>query len=226
MPSTGVTAFTINLKQDASDPTKFVQDGTQAVQIAGTYNPKLSFTFDGGNATYQGDTLPANTPKFTVSSVAPSVAITAISPTGTFDADTTGVGSGHQSVTVPAWTATNATVYFKCSRSGEGSTCDPYRHNYSRPSVTITLYGIGKANSASLSFGSGKYIYNGTTQTDKYEWTANGGVSRNIGHYESKTAQSDVKTPAGTLTASTLYVTYDGVEYSITIPTITINNPY
>ena len=128
-------------------------------------------------------------------------------------------------MTVPTWTATEATVYFKCNRSGEGTTCSPYRHNYSRPSVTITLADIGQASQAELSFGSGVHIYNGTTQTTGYTWTANGACSRNIGYYQSRTAANDNKTPAGTLTADTLVLTYEGTAFMIPT-TIKINNPY
>jgi hypothetical protein len=85
---------------------------------------------------------------------------------------------------------------------------------------------MGEASGANLYFGTGKYIYNGTTQTDGYSWTSDGAVSRNIGYYESKSAANDVKSPAGTLTANTLTLTYNGVAYSVMISTITINNPY
>lgn len=218
--------FTIALA-DSGNGINFNQSGSQTLQYAGSYTTTFSFYVGNTLMSYSGEKLPANAPKFTVSSVAPAVAITAISPTGTFNVDTTSsADSSHTSATVPAWTATSATVYFKCAREGSGSTCSPYRHNYTRPSVTITLAGIGNASSASLSFGSGKYIYNGTTQTDGYTWTSNTAVSRNIGYYESKTAATDAKTAAGTLTASTLILVYNNVEYTVTIPTITINNPY
>lgn len=215
-----VADFSVALTPDAAG-TRFSQSGSVTVRYAGSYTPTLSYIING--ATYTAD---ASKVKFTVSSVAASAAITAISPTGTFDVDTSGSGSGHSSATVPAWSATSATVYFKCSRSGSGSTCDPYRHNYSRPSVTITLSGIGNASKAELNFGSGVHIYNGTTQTTGYSWTANGTCARNIGYYRSRTAANDDKTAAGTLTCGTLVLTYDGNTYQFTIPTITINNPY
>jgi hypothetical protein len=172
------------------------------------------------------DNLPVNTPVYTVSSIAPQVEISAISPTGTFDVDASGVGAGHKSDTLPAWTATDATVYFKCSRGGSGSTCDPYRHNYSRPSVTIKLSGIGSASQANLSFGSGLHIYNASTQTDGYTWTKDGTCSRNIGYYRSVSISSDDKTAAGTLSCNVLTLSYNDETYSVTVPTITINNPY
>lgn len=254
VPDPGTAVFTIHFventdleekKVTGSDGVGFIQSGVQQVQIAGKYVPVLTFKVKIGETYYDFEyempttdyTLPhtdvnngiisyTTLPTVEVYSVVPSVAITTISPKGTFDADTTGIGEGHQSVTVPNNTATNATVYFKCSRSGSGSTCDPYRHNYARPSVTITLAGIGNATKADLSFGEGVHIYNGTTQTTDYSWTANGACARNIGYYRSRTAASDDKTPAGTITASTLELTYGGETYNVPVPKITINNPY
>ena len=198
---------------------------------AGIYEPtSMAFDINNGAVKYEykvvEDLNKMGMPTFKLRTEKPTVSITAASYTGTFNADTTGVGNGHQSVTVPAFTSTSATVAFQCNRSGSGSTCDPYRHNYSRPSVTITLAGIGKGTGAELFFGSGIHLYNGTTQTTSYSWTGNGGCARNVGYYRSKTAQTDDKTPAGTLTASTLIVNNGSQQYSFTIPTITINNPY
>lgn len=214
--------------------TVFAQKDALTMQFAGNYDTEFSFKI--GNSSpyvYKGDdddgpvkALPTNAPVFTVSSVKPTVRITAISPTGTLDVDSTGEGNGHMSATVPAFTDTGATVYFKCARSGDGSTCDPYRHNYTRPSVTITLAGIGNASQASLSFGDDVHIYNGTTKVTGYSWTTNGTCARNIGYYRSRTAANDNKIPAGTLTCSTLELIYNNVTYSVTVPTITINNPY
>lgn len=216
----------ITLEKDATG-TYFALDTDVLFKYAGTYTlSSLSFTFDGGSGsipvTFTGNDLPeAGT--ITVSSTAPSVKITDVSPTGTFDADTTGVGSGHKSVTVPAFTSTNATVYFKCSQSG----LIFKRHNYSRPSVTITLSNIGNASSAELSFGADSHVYNGTTKTGTYYWEANGKTSRNIGYYQSKTAQTDDKTPAGTITATVLTLKdAAGNTYTVDITDITINNPY
>jgi len=222
--------ITIELKDDGSG-TRFAQTGTQVFRQAGSYKTTFSYVVSVsglGDTTvsYSGDDLPSNAPTFTVSSVAPSVAITGISPTGTFDVDSTGIGSGHKSATVPVWTATNATVYFKCARSGSGSTCDPYRHNYTRPSVSMTLSGIGNASNATISFGSGVHIYNGTTQTDGYSWTGNGTCSRNIGYFRSRSAANDDKTAAGTLSSGILTLAYSNSTYTVEIPTITINNPY
>lgn len=148
----------------------------------------------------------------------------AISPTGTYAIDT-GSGSGHKSGYTPTKTSNSATVYFKCSQS-------LWAHNYSRPSVTIKLNGIGNAKSATLTFvaeNSGAvYMYDDNTQTSEYSWTQGGSVTcvRNIGKFTSKSLRSDEKTPAGTLNATRLILLDDtGNEVYVDV-NITINNPY
>lgn len=219
----------IEMSFASSDGKSFTQDGTTTLRYAGVYSlSKLEFTFGDGKtftASYTGTSLPAAS-TYTVKSTAPTVAITASSPSGgsTIDADTSGKGSGHASVTVPARTSTEATVYFSCSTS---SGCGSTYHNYTQPSVTITLSNIGKATKANLDFGSGVHVYNGSTQVTGYEWTANGACSRNIGYYKSRSAATDDKTPAGTITASTLVLTVGNETFTVTLKTpITINNPY
>lgn len=210
---------------DSGDGITFKQTEKATIRYAGSYTTTFSYTMGSTTVELSGGTLPISAPKYTVSSVTPTVKITSISPTGTFDADMSGKGSGHASVTVPAFTGNEATVYFKCSREGDGSTCNPYRHNYARPSVTITLSGIGSATKASLDFGTDVQIYNGTTKTTGYSWTANGAVSRNIGYYRSNIAANDDKTPAGDLTATTLVLTYNSMTFNI-VTSIKIHNPY
>ena len=217
----------------------------QTFQLAGTYATEISFTVtstvtdpDSGETktsvfTYDTKDYPGNTPAdYELWSIVPTVAISGISsnnPVGqtvTVDKGSDANSTHGTSDKIPQWTATEATVYFVCSRSGSGGTCDPYRHNYSRPSVSITLQGIGNATKANLDFGTSVHVYNGTTQVTGYEWTANGAVSRNIGYFKSNTASTDSKTPAGDLSANQLKLTYNGVTYTFTVPTITIHNPY
>ena len=218
VPSSGVTAFTIYMKQDASDLTKFVQEGTQAVQIAGTYNPKLSFTFDGGNATYQGDTLPANTPVFTVNSVAPAVKITEASY------------ASASSQTAATFTDTSTTVYAHQYETTSTVCGQTFRYKaYHQPFVTITLSGYGNATGATLTFtstGGTVLLYEkeeGTSAVSTYTWSGNGNCKRWVGYWNSQTGDDD-RTTAGTLTATTLVITYGGKEYTVSAP-ITINNP-
>ena len=221
------------------DGKTFVQKEAITLTYAGTYE-FMAYNGNAGNDAYNVNTsvtvtvdatsytIPitsANKHTITLSSVTPSVKITSISPTGLYDVDTdsnNANGTHTTLTTAPTYSDFSATVYFKCTRSGDGSTCSPYSHAYEAPSVTINLSGIGNASSAELNFGEGSYVYNGTTQTNGYTWTVDGDCSRNIGYRKSSTA----KTAAGTIRCTKLTLTDSkGVVYSVPI-TITINNPY
>lgn len=211
--------FTINMEADENDPTKFVQDGEHTVQIAGTYSPEISFTFKGGDVKYSGTTLPLNTPKFTVSSVIPTVKITVAHYASKSGGNAT-------------FTDTSTTVYYK---EGTEDGCGVTYYNYTPADVTITLSGYGNASRAKLEFttsnADGKvHLYEESqkddgTSTNAYTWTVNGTCKRYMGYWESKKGTDD-KTPAGTLTANTLVLSYGGKDYSFKLSTpITINNP-
>lgn len=150
--------------------------------------------------------------------------------------------------------AKSATVYFKCDHNDKptyGGTS--YRsskaiayladldmldyHEYTQPTVTITLAGIGNASNATLAFidsaGTAAHIYaqNAGTTKGNYVWTANGGATMYIGLYGDSSGDDDTKTVAGEIKASSLVFTYDidgdgtAESYTFTVPTITINNP-
>lgn len=236
--------FTIEFVKafDASgnwDGKTFVQKDPIVLTYAGTYE-FMAYNGSAGTDNYNIDTavtlavdatsyvIPitsAGKHTITVKSTTPSVKITGISPTGTFDVDTNSNdanGSHKTSTTAPTFNDSTATVYFKCSRSGEGSTCSPYSHKYTRPNVSITLSGIGYATKAELNFGEGARVYDGSTQTSSYSWTADGVCTRNIGYLASETS----KTAAGTIRCTNLMLTDSkGVTYSVNV-SITINNPY
>ena len=138
-----------------------------------------------------------------------------------------------------------ASVYFKCAHAdkttyggtgyyhleatakiADNDTLD--YHEYTQPYVTITLSNKGNASDATLSFGTSAHVYASEKGTEKtnYSWTANGDAKRYIGLWVDNSGDDDSKTVAGTITANTLILTYDSVEYTVTVPTITINNPY
>jgi hypothetical protein len=219
VPIAGVTAFTMNLKQDAADATKFVQEGTQTVQFAGTYNPKISFTFDGGSAIYEGEKLPANAPRFTVNSVAPAVKITEASY------------ASASSQTAASFTDTSTTIYAHQYETTSSVCGQTFRYKaYHQPFVVITLSGYGNASGATLTFaesaGGTVLLYTaeeGSSAVNSYTWSGNGACKRWVGYWNSQTGDDD-RTKAGTLNATTLVLTYNGVQYNITAP-ITINNP-
>lgn len=88
-------------------------------------------------------------------------------------------------------------------------------------------------------YSSNKYtfitVYYADSVTDSYTWTSNTTCTRFVGYMinygdNSGTVKdrdgNDTKVPAGTITADTLIAVYNGVTYTFTIPTITINNPY
>ena len=193
---------------------------TLTYSVTSSYDNKLSET-----GSYKDDALKSiGAHNIEVWSLAPAVEISAINPTGTMNVDKTGKGSGHTANGATAsFTKTEANVYFKCATS---EYCGTTYHNYTRPSVTIKLSGFGNASSAYMSFGSDVQVYDGNTKTNKYEWSGNGNCVRNIGYLNSKSASTDDKTPAGTISSSELVLVYNGVEYKFTVPTITINNPY
>lgn len=214
---------TITLVADGSG-VDFSQSQPLSLQIAGCYTPfEFSFMIENKIYNYSAEAmnLPNNIPMFTVRSDIPTVAIDGISPSGTF----TGHNNSGSDVSVTAsYTSTDATVYFKCQTND--IPCVGTAHNFTRPSVTIKLTGMGNAETATLSFGQSVHIYSGSTQTDMYSWTANGTCSRNIGKYTSKSGSSDEKTPAGSISANTLVFIYKNVSYNFSVPKISINNPY
>lgn len=146
----------------------------------------------------------------------------------------------------------SATLYFKCSHTDEesysggtrnGVSSGPENNKYqphkygtgtNLPRATLTLTGKGYATDAYLAFsreGGGNVILRTDTgTTDRFQWTADGNCDRYVGQVTagsgSGSAGSDTKTCTGIIKASTLSLVYGGETYNITIPTITINNPY
>ena len=203
------TGFTMTLKQDAADKTKFVQAETVTVRNAGTYTlTGFEFTMSGGA---KFSAIPANAPAYSVWSKVPTAKITA----------RTNYGSSTH-------TDTSATVYYNYS-AGNGCTAFD---NYTQPTVTITLADCGNASGASMQFvksdGGTVHLYTsngGTSAVDTYTWTGNGTCQRWIGYYKNVRAGNDERTAAGTLTATKMILTYNGYTYEVDIPDITISNP-
>ena len=142
--------------------------------------------------------------------------------------------------TVSSWTDSNLPTYV------------PHDYLYNNgtgvPAATLTISNMGNASNANLTFakeGGGDVIMitqytadrSGGTYwgdfasygTSAFEWSGDGTCSRFIGVMDNNGGEndSDTKTVAGTIVASTLIMTDEsGNEYSIKIPTITIHNPY
>ena len=184
-------------------------------QMAGTYTlESISVSFGSTTFNYggtSGKALPANAPTFSVYSQTPTLSITARSNY---------LDSSHNS--------SQATVYFGTSEGNCGAT------NYHQPYVSITISNLGNANKALLTFskeGGGDvhlYVNNGDIQSKKtpnYEWTGNGVCQRWVGYYQTATG-NDQHTPAGTLVANTLTLTYgEKTDFQFTVGPITIKNP-
>ncbi len=210
--------FTIVLADDGTG-THFAQSGSHTLQYAGSYAVEFSFEVSGTKVSYSGENLPANTPKFSVKTVAPAVKITEA------------YYASASSETASSFTDTSTTVYayqYNKSSSVCGQTFT-YKAYY-QPYVTMTMSGYGNASGATLTFaetsGGTVLLYTeeeGNTSVSAYTWTGNGICKRWVGYWNSKTGDDD-RTTAGTLTATTLVLTYGGVEYNVSAP-ITINNP-
>lgn len=226
--ATAGATITVSLVADATG-THFVQTEDQAIVFAGSYTTKFSYTINGVTKTFTSgtDTFPPNAPVFSVWSKSPTVAITEVSPTGEIEAHTKANSNDDASVTVPGFTSTSATVYYKCDKTGG---CSP-KHKFTQPTVTIALDQIGYAARAELSFGADVHLYSEKAGTSKtpFTWTSNGTCVRYVGLYSSKGSNSnDERTTAGTITATALTL-YDasGNSYTFTLATpITIYNPY
>jgi hypothetical protein len=206
--------FTITLVDDGTHM-KFAQSGSQTIQYAGSWATTFSFKVNGTPVTYTGDNLPANAPVFTVSSKAPTVTI-----------------AGR---TNHAGSSTNGnTVTVAYGHSTEES-CGITYHNYSHPTVTIGLADMGNAKEATLKFKESTsgtvHLYssksNGgetTNRTDSYTWSSDGNCLRYVGYLNQLTGNDRV-TPAGTITATELVLTFNNVQYTVDIADITIINP-
>ena len=221
--------ITVALTDDGTG-THFAQtpDAPATILYAGEYTTELSFKVSGTKNTYTGDkddsanatkALPANAPVFTVSTIAPEIKITEA------------YYSSASSKTPSTFTNTSTTVYAykytdKVTVCGISTTYD----KYNQPYVTITLSGYGNAASATLTFtessGGTVLLYEkegGTQSVSTFTWSKDGACKRWVGLWDSKTGDDD-RTTAGTLTATTLVLTYNGLEYNVSVP-ITINNP-
>ena len=208
--------FAIPLTNGSGDGMTFSQANTATLRYAGSYATTFSFKIGDQIVSYSGDKLPTNAPKFTVSSVAPTVKIT--------DAYYTSASSANAA----SFTDTTTTVYIRKTEGTCGVT------NYTPANVTISLSGFGNASNAKLEFttsnSDGKvHLYqegqqNNGTATNAFQWTADGTCKRHVGYWQSKTG-GDSKSAAGTLTATKLILTYNNVNFEVDVPDITIKNP-
>ena len=120
---------------------------------------------------------------------------------------------------------TEVMLYCEMQKNGNNFTIltDPY--------VTLKLFNKAVAGEVKLQFsGDTTRMYEAArgTENTAYVWSVSSGdtCTRYIGYYkQSKTCSSAEVEPAGTLTATELTVTLDGITYMVAIDTITIKNP-
>ncbi|MBO5023881.1 MAG: hypothetical protein J6D11_06195 [Clostridia bacterium] len=214
-----------------------------SLKIAGDYVPTATITLRDMNNT----SFDVELPKLSVYSVTPSVKISAVSPSTSMGVDTSSDGKGYTTKT-NSKTDTSATVYMECTIHETGLFTKTKRYCYQSSTVSIQLLNSGYASDATLSFGTGTPLYttwydswgrgNYTSDgTNSYNWGENntnkngcdGEKTLYIGYSLYSSSELDYrngsKTPAGTLTATELVLTYDGKEYVVPV-SITINNPY
>ncbi len=180
-----------------------------------------------------GKTFEVVKPSFEVYSIAPTVKITGISPTGNNPTKITWTESVGFFVSTHEFTATDsktgayteysATLYAKATvdnsirKSG----------NFEKPKLTITVSQIGNADSATVVLPAGE-----KTDAVTYEFAADGAVTKELGKTESikdwngGMAKLYAYYGHGTQTIRTLTLKYNGVTYTVTLPNpITITNP-
>jgi hypothetical protein len=205
---------------DTGDGITFAQQGSVTIQHAGSYTTTFSYAIGTGSANeFTGDKLPTNAPVFTVSSIAPTVKITAASY------------ASASSQTASTFTDTSTTVYAYQYETVSTVCGKEFKYKaYKQPFVTMTLSGYGNASGASMTFtatsGGSVLLYEaeeGRAAVNKYSWSGNGTCTRWVGYWNSQTGDDD-RTTAGTLNSTGLVLVYDGVEYIVTTP-FTINNP-
>lgn len=209
------------------------------ITTAGKYTMSLTAQWKQNENTSTPVTIPW-TVNFEVWSKTPSVKITGISPTGTFDVDTTGNHNKGSATAEISGNGTIANVYFKYSINLVKILFSSFEyHNYELPYVMMTLENANGAV-AELEFesesGGEVRLYENTSvswattkpvnQNSKFQWgSGETSCKRYVGYGEIINARNDEKTPAGTLIANQMVLTYNGEKYTVPV-SITINNPY
>jgi hypothetical protein len=169
----------------------------------------------------------ANAPKYTVSSQKMDVKIDTFAPnkTGYLCSNNAKDDLHTVSSSINA-EKTNVTLYCEMQKDGSKNfkiLTDPY--------VTLKLTNKAAAGDIKVQFsGSTERMYEearGTVNT-AYTWSPSTGdtCTRYIGRYkQSNTCSNATVEPAGTLTASEITITLNGITFTMEIDTITINNP-
>lgn len=233
---------TITVKLDSVSGINYAQRTNASILYAGKYI--TAFTFKINGATASGDTkgvmLRSEIPAFTVWSAAPSVKITAITPTGsnpakiTYTTKSLSLGRG----TEPTFTATGnqtsafdtnantATLYAVATADN-----DTQRHGgFTQPTLTVTVAGVDSGSTVSFT------LPGGSANDIVFSRTGNGTIKNTLGKVtQIKSWKTNWGLYTHTLSAyyghgdqtiKTVTVTKDGATYTITLDKpIVIKNP-
>lgn len=208
-------SYTVTLN-DNGDGTYTAAAGSTNIKFDGLY--QVAFNYKIGNVA--ADTVSKGIVGIKVQTTMPTVVISGVNPNPDTNMETH--DSSHKTTDKNSFNFTSATVYFTCK---ETTNCGSTSYEYGKSTVTITLSNIGAGEKVTLNFVSKEvgdvYLFNDSTKTSSYEWTVNGTCTRSVG-----SGGGSSKSAAKLIEASTLVVKYNNAEYSITVPTISINNPY
>jgi hypothetical protein len=217
---------------DSGDHKTFTQSENLVLRTAGVYNlSKITYRLNLKDVVKEQ--VSGNAAQLTVTSTVPTVTVSAIAPEGKNKAVTKkafmSFTESEETSEVSADRLT-ATVYnkgkIKYRVSAELQTY---------PQVTLKLVNAGQATKAAMTFANansggsvGLYTSQHSGQTSSFTWTRSNDVMPEtsmlyVGYYE--TDRNSNWNPTGTLTSSTLVLTYDGVSYNFAVPTITIKSP-
>lgn len=207
------------------------------ILYAGSYATSFSFKVSGREYKYAGDrdsasdgtkALPANTPKFTVWSVKPTVTIDSTSPNVDETYTTVKKNEGEdtkEETTTPSINGRTITIYPELELTEGG--CGTDGMNVVRQAmITLTLSGLGNGTSASLKFTNGEeairlFVPNNNNvgdQTDGYAWTSGSeNATRIIGEYSSGSCDAFKANPVGRI-VSEKFITIEYKNGNTTMP--------
>ena len=233
---------TVSVALDTVSGTRYSQSADATILYAGEYITTLSFNVDGKVFTYTGSqdnaanntkALPANAPKFTVSSKAPVVTVTGTNPapgttyrvyTVNQPKDTTMMVEGD----FFKYTDYTAAVYIYTPNNGGGYDQEA-SHTYA-PSVSLKLSGMPSTGftSATMNFTTSNANSVGSTFTFGSNFTASAAIGKAVDGRESLIGVSTwpESYPAGKMVQNKLTVAFNGMTYEITLAnSITIDQP-
>lgn len=233
-PTNADADFAIALTQSATDATVFTQAQDAKIIYAGSYNTKLSYTVDGVYYSRSGTNLPANAPKFTVSSQSPTVKITGTNPAP---------GTVRRVYTVPkpdsAATYAIAGDYFRYSdyfaavylwTPLKDGTLDQEGAEAYSPKVTLTASGLPATGISDMTmvFTTANEESLSSTFSFGADMKATAEIGKAVQGVRGSYGITDYPElyPAGKMTQNQVTLTYNGISFTVKLSNeIIINNP-